>query len=276
VCAILLALHLLESRPFIEALNTFLAQRTKCLATALSRHKDHLPKGSSSDALLSPPAAQQKHSRTTELRSIRQRLKAVLEIVSRTLGSGRTTFLGEADKPALMQRVLAHIQATSPVLSKDLPLEVRLTSQTLLSSLPSSNHFLLLPANIKSYRPYADADSLASPKSERFASSLVDWFETAMQSIRSAMTSWFAELHTIRELWETRTWCRTWLWSVDGFSAGEKTSMNAFIDSVCRERAVEIWKSVLSSTDTAFRRHLESALTELSQSTDCLGTTQLH
>lgn len=247
MCAILLALHLLESRPFAEALNTFLAQRSKSLTTALARPKDRLTNGNALDNISSAPGTQLKRSRKAELRDIRHRLKTVLEIVSRTLAAGRTIFL---DEPALMQRVLAHIQAPGPVSFDALPPEVRLTSQALLSSLPSSNHFLLLPASIKSYKPYVDVESLSSPKSGRFVSSLTEWFYTAMHSIQSAMVSWFSELNSIRELWETRIWCRTWLCTAEGFHVSEKESINASIDSICRERAAEIWKSILSSTDT--------------------------
>lgn len=267
MCAILLALHLLESRPFAETLNTFLAQRTRCLTTALARSKDRLPNGNGSAAELSlaHTVASDGRSRKIVIRDMRHRLKTVLEIVCKTLGSSRDVFLGGSEKPPLMRQVLAHIQAPVPSSSDDLPSEVRLTSQALLSSLPSSNHFLLLPSTVKSYKPYVDVDSLSSQKEARFAKSLEGWFATSMETVRSAMTSWFAELNTIRELWEMRAWCRQWLQTTQGAQREEKAALHACIDEICRLRAVEIWKSVLSSIDAAFREHLDSALSELKQ-----------
>lgn len=275
VCAILLALHLLESRPFAEALHTFLAQRNRCLSTALLRHKDRLPNGyGSAPEVPSSPAGTLDHrSRKAETRDVRQRSKAVLEVVSKTLGSARTVFLGEADQPPLMRSVIAHIQASEPLSHEDLPSEVRLTSQTLLASLPSSNHFLLLPTTIRGYKPYVDADSLSLEKRTRFSKSLADWFENAMQNIRTAISSWVADLTTISELWETRAWCRKWIRTSRGLQADEKASVNAAVDTICRARAIEIWETVLTSIDLSFHEHLGSALTELGQPSgaDTLG-----
>ncbi|EKM48113.1 uncharacterized protein PHACADRAFT_189255, partial [Phanerochaete carnosa HHB-10118-sp] len=265
VCAILLALHLLESRPFAETLNTFLSQRSRCLTNTLSRHKDRMPNGNGGIPELSLPHMGTMKARIpgAELRDVRQRLKAVLEVISRTLGSSRIIFLGEANEPPLMRRVIAHIQTSMPSSSDNLPPEVRLTSQTLLSGLPSSNHFLLLPATIKGYKPYLDAESLSPEKQARFSNSLADWFGGALQSTRTAMCSWFATLTTVRELWETRTWCRKLIRASSGLHAEEKTVVNGAIDAICRARAVEIWKSVLTSTDAAFHEHLDSGLAEL-------------
>lgn len=266
VCAILLALHLLESRPFAEALNTFLSQRTRCLANALARHKERMQNGFSSGPHSShhvgsaeAPAAK------TELRDVRQRSKTVLDIVSRTLGTARTIFLDEDHEPSLMRKVIACLQASTPSSSEELPPEVRLTSQILLSSLPSSNHFLLLPATIKGYKPYVDVDSLSHEKQVRFSQSLAEWFQSAMQTIRTAMSSWFSSLVTIRELWAARAWCRKLIRSSQGLRSDERTSINAAMDAICRSRAEEIWKSVLTSADATFRSHLESALSQLKQ-----------
>ncbi|GJE85819.1 vacuolar protein sorting-associated family 51 protein [Phanerochaete sordida] len=267
VCAILFALHLLESRPFAEALNTFLSQRSRSLTTALSRHKERIPNGNGSAPELSRLESRSTDSQTSkaELRDVRQKSKAVLDIVSRTLGSARAVFLGDANEPPLMQRVITHIHAPVPSSSDDLPSEVRVTSQTLLSSLPSSNHFLLLPEAIKGYKPYLDADSLSQEKQARFSSSLVDWFEGARENLRTAMTSWFANLATVRELWETRALCRKSIRTSQGLNAEEKGLLNGTVDAICRARAEQIWKSMLTSTDVAFREHLDSALTELRQ-----------
>ncbi|KIP05345.1 hypothetical protein PHLGIDRAFT_128964 [Phlebiopsis gigantea 11061_1 CR5-6] len=267
ICAVLLALHLLESRPFTEALNTFLSQRTRCLATALARHKDRFANGNDSalDISSAHATSQDRRSRKTIVRDVRQKLKTVLNIISRTVGAARTVFISSSKEPPLMRRVLAHIQSPTPTTTEDLPPEVRLTSQTLLSSLPSSNHFLLLPPAIKSYKPYVDVESLSSQKEPRFSASLTEWFDNALEHVHSSITTWLSELTTVRELWDVRGWCREWLDADRDLKTSEKVSINGLVDLICRQRAVELWKTVLSSTEAAFRSRLKSALSELGE-----------
>ena len=248
-------------------MNTFLSQRTRCLANALTRPKDRFANGNgiALDPSPIPATSQDQRSKKAIVRDVRQKLKAVLIIVSRTIGAARTVFVARIDEPPLMRRVLAHIQFPTPSTAEALPSEVRLTSQTLLSTLPSSNHFLLLPPAIKSYKPYVDLESLSSHKEPRFSAGLTEWFENAMGHVQSSITTWLSELTTIRELWELRGWCRKWLDADRGLETSERASIIGLVDLICRQRAIELWKTALSSIEAAFRDRLESALSTLGE-----------
>lgn len=191
----------------------------------------------------------------------------------RTVGISRRIFVQHSDDaPALMHEVLQHVQGENVPPAKSLPSEVALTSQALLTSLPSSNHFILLPTNIRSYKPYIDAAPLlASEHNGQIKQKLADWFQKAVQNVRSAMELWFAELKTIRELWDTRRWCRTWLASSDGLDPQEIEQFNSALDSVCRQMAVNIWKSALGSIEATFRERLISAVNIMGQKGDVLS-----
>ncbi|KAI0706115.1 hypothetical protein BC835DRAFT_1260582 [Cytidiella melzeri] len=267
VCAILLTLHLLESRPLPETLATFLAQRTRSLNASLNRTKDRILNGNAIDAA-SPQDGTNVKSRRVIIREVKQKLKAALEIVVRTMGISRRIFIPQSDgNSPLMNQVLHHVQNNDTISAKTLPAEVRLTSQTLLTTLPSSNHFLLLPPSIKWYKPYIDGSPLlASAQGAQFKQKLDDWFEKAMQNIRTAMELWFAELSTIRDLWELRRWCQAWLQSAEGLDARETGEFRTVLDSVCRQLAVMIWKSALKLSEVAFREHLDSALETIGNS----------
>lgn len=270
VCAILLTLHLLESRPLPETLATFLAQRTRSLTSTLNRPKDRFLNGNAPEAPSSSQAANVTKSPKVVMRDVRQRLKAVLDVVVRTMGTSRTIFLQRSgyDWP-LMHDVLRFVQGEDGTSEKPLPTEVRLSSQTLLTSLPSSNHFLLLPTSIKSYRPYVDGSPLlASEQGDQFSRKLQEWFQKALQSIKSAMESWFAELSTIHDLWEIRRWCLAWLRKTNGLDTRETDEFEAILNAVCRQQAVKIWKSALTSTDEAFRQRLSSSIATVRQSSN--------
>ncbi|KAI0803332.1 hypothetical protein BC629DRAFT_1283940 [Irpex lacteus] len=260
VCAILLTLHLLESRPLPETLATFLAQRTRSLNANLTRSSELAPNGSASVASADEEGGVAK-SRKVIIRETRRKLKTVLDIVMRTVGISRRIFIQSANSSGLMREVLRHVQGEIGVSTESLPSEVALTSQTLLTSLPSSNHFLLLPVAIRSYKPYIDAGPLlASEQDGQIKNKLGDWFKKAVQSIESAMGSWFAGLNTIRDVWELRRWCKTWLRSADELDAQEIEEFEAVLDSVCRQLAVKIWKSALNVTDAVFRQHVSTAV----------------
>jgi conserved oligomeric Golgi complex subunit 1 len=196
------------------------------------------------------------------VRDVRQKLKTVIDVVVRTMGVSRRIFLGQTDENSpLMYDVLHHIQSEDVSAAKSLPAEVRLTSHTLLTSLPSSNHFLLLPASIKSYKPYLESSFLlAGAQNMEFKTKLEDWFKKALQTIRASMELWLAELDTIRELWGVRRWCKRLLNSAIGLEAGEISQFSDALDSVCRHFAVKIWKTALHSSEMAFREQLAAAI----------------
>ncbi|KAI0095095.1 hypothetical protein BDY19DRAFT_988865 [Irpex rosettiformis] len=268
VCAILLTLHLLESRPLPETLATFLAQRTRSLNASLNRTKERASSSSAADASSAQDSITK--SRKVLIREIRQRLKVVLDIVVRTVGTSRRIFVQQPESnSALMHEVLRHVQGEDDPSAKSLSSEVALTSQTLLTSLPSSNHFILLPASIRLYKPYIDASPLlASEQSGQIKQKLGDWFQKAVQTIKFAMESWFAELGNMHDLWELRRWCKKWLRSATGLDGREIDQFSATLDLVCRQLAVKIWKFALASTEVAFRKRLVSAVDIIRQNRD--------
>lgn len=264
----MLALHLLESKPFPETLSSFLAQRSKSLSAALSRPKERPMNGSAIDPLSSPEGSAKKPK--SAVLEVRRKLKMVLDIVCKTLCASRAVLLqGPEGQDPLMLRVLKHIQDEDPGLEAELPPELRLTSQSLLSTLPSSNHFLLLPFSVRAYKPYVEEASLSPPeKQAQIARKLGDWSRTALQNIQTAMTSWFSELNSIRELWQLRAWCRRWLEKSQGLEDDERVLIHSSVDSICRQKALELWKTALDSAKNAFREKLEAALASLGQSSN--------
>lgn len=277
VCAILLTLHLLESRPLPETLATLLAQRTRSLTTALSRPRDRNLNGSAPEASTSAHDSTGTKSRKVVIRAVRQKLKAVLDILVKTMETSRTNFLRRAQQDGLplMADVLRYVQGEEDTAEKSLPSEVRLSSQSLLSSLPSSNHFLLLPASVKLYRPYVDDSSLKTTDGKTFGHRLEEWFQKALQSLKTAMESWFSELHSIRDLWQICGWCKTWIRSTKSLDAREVNEFNKIMDAVCKQQATKIWRSVLTSTHRTFQDRLESTLHTLSKDLECPGMSSL-
>ncbi|KAI0347787.1 hypothetical protein BDW22DRAFT_1319545 [Trametopsis cervina] len=273
VCAILLTLHLLESRPLPETLATFLAQRTRSLTTSLNRPKERTANGSAADPTPSQDAKPTKSGKVV-VREVRQKLKAALDIVVRTMGISRTVFIRQTDNEhSLMQDVLRHIQEEAGASSRALPNEIRLTSQTLLSSLPSSNHFLLLPVTIRTYKPYVDGSALLSgTQGIQYKTKLGEWFGKAMKNVQAAMDIWFAEFSTIHDLWEVRRWCGAWLQSTKGLDTQEILEVEATLNTVCRQHALRIWKAALTASEVAFRERLASALDTVAEGSNG-GTT---
>lgn len=136
----LLTLHLLESRPLPETLATFLAQRTRSLTQALNRPRDRSLNGRAPEASRSTRRAGSK-TRKVVIREVRQKLKAVLDVLVKTMGTSRMIFLQQAggESLPLMAGVLRYVQGEDDAVEQTLPPEVRLSSQTLLSSLPASD-----------------------------------------------------------------------------------------------------------------------------------------
>lgn len=268
MCATLLTLHLLESRPLHETLATFLAQRSKTLSSALHEQLESVPNGIAGGASRPKSPNASLRSRKVVVREVRQRLKVVLEVVSRTLGIARTIFIGvDGESPSLMQQVLDHIQTDDPQSAAKLPTELRMTSQSLLSSLPSSNHFLLLPSNVRLYKPYVDGASLATPDSTgQLLVKMDDWSQKAMQQVQQALESWFVDLQTIREVWQIRKWSLSWIRIAGGLQTQERTQLKTILDDICKKRATSMWKSALDSVAASFRVRLEESLSQLESS----------
>ncbi|KAJ3555319.1 hypothetical protein NM688_g2642 [Phlebia brevispora] len=268
VCATLLTLHLLDVTSFARNVSNLSISKNPNLIFSPERGGDRVPNDNASR--LSKPTSDSGplRSRKVVIRDVRQKLKAVLEVVSRTLGTARTIFIEIPGKPSsLMRDVLDHIQADDTPTATDLPVELRITTQSLLSTLPSANHFLLLPPNVRSYRPYVDGNSLSIPAaSGQFQQRLGEWFLKALEQVQQALETWFADLQSIREVWQVRKWVGAWIQRADGFHEQERIRIVTVLDSICKQRAIAVWKAGLDSTVTTFRTRLESSLSQLRSS----------
>ncbi|KAI9460534.1 hypothetical protein BJY52DRAFT_1185902 [Lactarius psammicola] len=232
VCSILLTLHLLESRPLIDVLTIFLTQRAKNLQVTLSRSPKSSPNGSLPNG-----------SGLSEIQeSYRARARAIF--------SNR----GD-DGPSLMSRILLFIQSDIPVPDAALPPELQMSTQHLLSTLPSASHFALLPSSIRSYRPY-----------------LNEWFSKAVTNLRNAAEGWFTDLRTLKEVWAVRSWFDEWLGEKE-LEDREKRGLAEVIDGVAHGQAVKILRRVLGDLQDRFRHELRDALSQLQDGTSLVEST---
>ncbi|KAG6901470.1 hypothetical protein C0995_011490 [Termitomyces sp. Mi166 len=272
-CAILLTLHLLDSRPLMESLSVFLAQRSKTLqsslawkydldSTNLSTKKQNGHAGQSS-AVLSD-------FRRRPVKEIKEATQTALDAISRTVKTARSIFQEEDGcKSSLVRRVLEHIQSDSSTLPDQTQAhstELYLTTQSLLTTLPSSTHFLLLPPDLRSYKPYVDLNSSSSSiQPSQFAQKLDEWFQTSILSLQRAVAGWFADLHSVKELWSVRASTLRWL-STSGLEKSEISEMTKILDESCKQRAAEIWRLKLAGSMDSFSQRLDSTLLSLAES----------
>ncbi|KAG6910534.1 hypothetical protein DXG01_009953 [Tephrocybe rancida] len=274
-CSTLLTLHLLDSRPLMETLSVFLAQRSKTLRTLLSWKYD-------SDSAESQTKKQNGHAlgsrqptvvvsefRRRPVKEIKEATRTALDAISQTVKTAQSVFQEEADgsQPSLIRRVLEYIQSDlpTPPQAQTLPTELCLTTQTLLTTLPSSTHFLLLPPDLKSYKPYVDLNSSSSSiQHSQFAQKLDEWLRKSTADLHKAVTRWFSELHSVKELWSVRASTQRWLLA-SGLRKDEVTQMAKTVDELCRHRVVEIWKLKLEGSLDSFGRRLDSTLLSLAE-----------
>ncbi|KAI0375182.1 hypothetical protein BV20DRAFT_960271 [Pilatotrama ljubarskyi] len=264
VCATLLTLHLLEFRPIPETLSIYLAQRTKTLSSLLARKASTSANGNAVDA--KPNGKAPHRPRKVVVREAKQSAEAALDAISRTLGTARLIFSdAPSGEPALMRAALHFFQAPSdsPV---HLPPELRLSTQILLSSLPSSSHFLLLPQNIRAYRPYVDGASLETPSLQTQLREKLDiWSKRALQELRDALADWLAPLEYIREVWEVRSALLQWLKDVDSLDTSERQELHSAIDAASLSQAATVWKVALGRLESSFREAVTAAADALTE-----------
>ncbi|KAK7695274.1 hypothetical protein QCA50_002464 [Cerrena zonata] len=266
VCASLLSLHLIESRPLPETLSILLTQRTRTLNSMLAKPHETAVNG---DAGPSDPSQRKRPPRLRKavVRSVQSKLEAVLEIISSTVGVARNLFVGSSGQKPLLADVLSFIQADPVPLTGDLPSDLRLTTPVLLSTLPSSGHFTQLPPNIKSYRPYIDDGVISTLSGDSLSNKLRQWFSKASEDIKQALGKWLSDLHTVTEIWTFRAAILRWSSSADGLEEYEKTSLVTILDETCLKQASAVWKDTLDSATAEFRDLLSRALGELRDST---------
>ena len=266
VCSILLTLHLLESRPLIDVLTIFLTQRARNLQSTLSRSPKSAPNGSLPNGSALPK------SKKAIVREVREGLETVLEAIASTVGVARAVFSNKSkDSPSLMSRILFFIQSDVPVLDASLPTELQMSTQHLLSTLPSASHFALLPSSIRSYRPYVDLTSATSSvPPAQLALQLGEWFSKAVTSLQNAAEGWFTDLRTLKEVWAVRLWFDEWLGGKE-LEDDEKRGLAEVVDGVAHGQAVKILRRVLGDVQNCFHDELRDALSQLRDGASHLG-----
>ncbi|KAF7307063.1 hypothetical protein MIND_00499400 [Mycena indigotica] len=268
VCAALLTLHLLDSRPLSETLPTFLSQRSKTFASLLLRGSEN-----SSNSPLSPPIPPRANGhildkrppRKGSVREVKEAVQTALNTVIKTLASSRDVFEATESRSSMIRSALEYMQSDIPNSDSfnSLPPDLRLTTQSLLASLPSSTHFLLLPADLRTYRPYADLTSASTAIDRNAFKRLIgDWFKATTESLQLAISRWFLELHTVAEVWSLRGTIRQWI-LVSDLLPDEINALLRLFDNAAQKRVLSIWNLELSDAGDAFHMQLTSATASL-------------
>nr|AEN14428.1 conserved hypothetical protein [Lentinula edodes] len=243
-CATLLTLHLLDSRPLSETLTALLDQRSKSLNTIFS--KNPTPRGS--------------------IREIKKCILSALQAISQTIQTSRDVFQSRDAQLSLIRATLKFIQ-TDCVPSSGLPVELQLTTQSLLSNLPSSSHFSALPQNLTSYKPHVDVYSqFSSLPPAHLDNKVSEWFQRSTNALRISCQTWLSDTNSVKVVWSIRNSVRMWLQSSSTLESSETEHLNSLFDDVCREYIAEIWRIRLSNAETAFRDQLTFAVTSIKDS----------
>ncbi|KAJ7361559.1 Vps51/Vps67 domain-containing protein [Mycena albidolilacea] len=272
-CAAILTLHFLDRRPLTETLSVFLSQRSKTLLTMLSRTAEHSPISPLSPSLsrranghIPEKRPAPSTARKTSVREVKEATQAALDAMVKTLTTARSIFEEAESRQSMIGAVLEFIQSDSASPdpnSKTLPLELELTTQSLLATLPSSTHFLLLPPALRSYKPYVDLSSSSSlVEHVHFRSVLDEWFQTSNQSLKVAASKWFSDLHSVAEVWTLRSSIRQWI-DASGLRPDEATTLKLIFGDAAQQRVLSIWKLALSNAEDAFQLQLAAATASL-------------
>ena len=234
------------------------------LSGLLARNASTSGNGSATD---SKPSGKVSHKpRKVVLRETKQKTEALLDAISRTITTARSMFADDSfTTSCLMKQALQFFQTPSED-PGSLPQELRLTTHTLLMTLPSSNHLLLLPQSIRMYKPYIDGTSVMTPSLQsQLKEKLESWFKKMIQDVRGAFADWFASLETMREVWDVRDSLLTWLKGTQGLDSPEKQELESIINTASRIQATCVWKVELEALETSFRDGLVSATKMLEQ-----------
>ncbi|KAJ7281088.1 hypothetical protein C8J57DRAFT_1057375 [Mycena rebaudengoi] len=269
ICAALLTLHLLDSRPLAETFSVFLNQRSKTLHAMLTCTAENATPISPLSPSLSrrvnghppekrpPPAAS--GARKTSMREVKEATQAALDALVQTLISARRIYEESKSHQSMIGAVLEYIQSDSTTSASQHP-ELQLTTQALLATLPSSMHFLLLPPSLRSYKPYVDlssSSSLIAPA--HFVHALDAWFQSANASLQGAAAAWFGELHAVAEVWTLRASIRMWI-AAAALAHGEADALTAIFDAAAQQRVLGIWKLALADAEETSQKQEEEVV----------------
>ncbi|THH11615.1 hypothetical protein EW145_g545 [Phellinidium pouzarii] len=260
LCASLLSLHLLDSLPLSDALDVFLKQRSRTIEIqyeAINGIWDSSPEF---------PIKEVERTGKKTVRSVRDALQSILDVLAVTVGAARQVFLEGADgSPSMVGKVLAFTPSDVPVSS--IPPELCLSTQALLSSLPNSNYFLSLPPDIRSYRPFIDLKSTSSTVVQPvIKTKLKDWFMKAASHLKESAGSWLTRLETIKKVFEVRTSTFEWLSASNALLDKEYIEhIRILVDNMCKARVEVIWKTILERLATSFDKTLRSLTSDIAE-----------
>ncbi len=245
-----------------DVLSVFLAQRARSLHAALLQSPKSAPNGSSLNGGV------HLKSKKVVVREVREGLEGILESITSTVGVARDVFRDRgSENPSLMFRVLSFIQLDVPDQATSLPSDLQMSTQHLLSTLPSASHFVLLPTTIRSYKPFVDlASATSSVSPAQLALQLSKWFSKAVTELRSVAKDWFAELRTLKEVWAVRSWFSDWLGGKE-LENEERRGLAEVVDDVAYDQAVKILRTALGDLQDGFRDELQNTLLHLRDST---------
>ena len=244
----------------METLAIFFAQSSRVLDTIVSKSVNAATLAKPRSGLSRQGSIKKPH---VEHKDIRQSVEACLDIITRTVNAARTIFQErEPTGKSLMTKVLENIQPNAdPLEFNSLPPELRLSTHLLLSSLPSSSHFLLLPQAIRSYVPYVDLTSTSSIiPSSVLANKLQDWFQKSCIEYSQALRTWFLKITGMKEMWKLRNWIRKWLFEADGLLKDERSYLHQIVDDACRRQLTSIWTDALRNAKSGFEKELKTVV----------------
>lgn len=234
------------------------------LSGLLARNASTSGNGFATDA--KPTGKATHRPRKVVLRETKQKSEALLDAISRTVSTARAMFADDGSATScLMKQALQFFQAPSED-PGSLPQELRLTTQTLLTTLPSSNHLLLLPQSVRTYKPYVDGASVMAPTLQsQLREKLEGWFNKMIEDVRGAFADWFASLETVKEVWDVRDSLLTWLKGTQGLNSSERRGVESIINTASQTQATSVWKGTLEVLETSFQDAVVSATKALEQ-----------
>ncbi|KAG0707485.1 hypothetical protein DFH29DRAFT_979807 [Suillus ampliporus] len=231
-------------------------------ATLSLRAYEKSPEANGHPPGASKPAQSKGTPPKDRLREVKSSLLIAVEVISRTVNCARDVFQSQGPtQPALAVRALEQMHTESPAVSEPettLPSELALSTQAILSGLPSSSYFVLLPAGIRSYKPYIELSSASSSVPGHFMEDkLRTWFDQSCSTLRDALDRWLLELNSVKIVWNVRSSLRKWLLK-SGLAIAEQTALDTLFEEAVRKRITAIWTDTIYQAKELFLKALSS------------------